>query len=81
MPNKSLDASGGSDSRNWLGAAEVALIRAVEIVKLISRGQLNRYAAFVYQSICLSERATVTTTMPRTRRTFETYRVRGSVDP
>ncbi len=41
--NKSLDASGGSVFRNFLGAAEGALIRPVEIVKLISRGQLNRY--------------------------------------
>ncbi|HLR07118.1 MAG TPA: hypothetical protein VK117_14985, partial [Pyrinomonadaceae bacterium] len=41
--NKSLDASGGSASRNLLAAAKGASIRPVEIVKLISRGQLNRY--------------------------------------
>src|SRR5713226_7885536 len=43
-PNKSLDASGGSVFRNLLGAAKGALIRPVEIVRLISRGQLNRWA-------------------------------------
>ena len=39
------DVSGGSVFRNKLGAAQGALIRPVEIVKLISRGQLNRWVA------------------------------------
>ena len=43
-PNKSLDASGGSVSLNLHGVAK-GLIRPVEIVRLISRGQLNRYTA------------------------------------
>src|SRR5947209_8200866 len=42
--NKSLDASGGGVFLNLRGAAKGALIRPVEIVRLISRGQLNRSA-------------------------------------
>jgi hypothetical protein len=41
MPNKSLDASGGSASRNLLGAAEGALIRAAASTQSLSRFALK----------------------------------------
>ena len=43
--------------RNLLGAAEGALIRPVEIVRLISRGQLNRSTLHSsYQVVCTNEK-------------------------